>query len=164
MMSSKRAASGALIELLELAGEAAITGVEIVFKTYSQMRLKHISRSGYHKKLKKFEDRGLIKAVSTDSGRVFVITQKAKLLRRAATTKKLRGDGFSTLVIFDIPEDKHNARDTLRRYLVRNGYTQMQKSSFLSPFIISDDLKELISELKLQSNVQFFSVKLDRVF
>jgi DNA-binding transcriptional regulator PaaX len=127
--------------------------------SYSQMR-SDISRSGYYKKLKKFEKLGLVK--KTLNGNKFELTQNAKLLR-GKTIKLPRTDGLSTLIIFDIGENKHNARDTLRRYLLKNGYTQLQKSCFLSGYQVSNDLKDLISELQIRKNVVIFSAKMDLI-
>ncbi len=158
MMSSKRAATKILWEFLSLV-EKQFRGREIVFKSYAQMELGTIPRWSYHRKLARFEKHGLIKRTVSKQGSIFVITPKAKKLRRKAVAKVSRGDGSSTLVLFDIPEAKHNARDTLRRYLIRSGYTQMRESCFLSPFEVSEDLKDLIDELKLRENISFFSAK-----
>ena len=133
----------------------------LVFKSYGQMNGINLTRSGYLKKLKRFEKHGLVKKTKTANGHVFVITKKAKFLRSKAVTKKTRTDGFSTLIIFDIPEEKHNARDMFRRFLVRNGYTQIKESCFLSPFEISQDIRDLIEELKLKSDISIFSAKMN---
>jgi DNA-binding transcriptional regulator PaaX len=159
MMSSKMAAARATLDFFEMI-KKIITGEKIIFKPYHQMKF-NISRSGYHKKLKKFEKFGLIIRKKTSSGNIYELSPKAKSLRSKTVTKRPRTDGFSTLIIFDIPEDKHNARDNLRRYLIRNGYIQIQKSCFLSPFRISKDLKELFNELKVKDHVSIFSVKRD---
>ncbi|OGE73570.1 MAG: hypothetical protein A3I07_02370 [Candidatus Doudnabacteria bacterium RIFCSPLOWO2_02_FULL_42_9] len=135
-----------------------------VFRPYSKMSRVSITRSAYHKRLKRFEKLGLVKKTQTIEGPAFVITKRAKTLRLKAITKKSRSDGFSTLIIFDIPETKRNARDTLRRYLIRSGYTQIRESCFLSPFQVFDDLKELIEELKLQKDVSIFSAKSEYYF
>ena len=95
---------------------------------------------------------------------MFIITSKAKYLRAKAVTKKPRTDGLGSLVIFDIPEEKRKARDTLRRFLTRNGYTQIRESCFLSPFQISQDLQDLIEELKLQKDISFFATKSEYYF
>ena len=138
-------------------------GEDIMFRSYSEIDIE-VPRTTYLRKLNKFERHGLVRKRRTNSGHVFVITPKAKFLRHKAISKVLREDGNSTLVIFDIPEEKHNARDTLRRYLVRSGYTQIRESCFLSPFKIAEDLKSLISQLKLRENVSVFSAKSDYLF
>lgn len=164
VMSSKRAGHRAFMELLGLIDQALTKGTDIVFRKYSEMRLRRLSRSGYYKKLKRLESQGLIESRRDGSQRVFVITAKAKALRKRPATKKFRADGFASLVIFDVPEEKHNARDTLRRFLIRNGYTQLRESCFISPFEISNDLKDLTEELKLEKNVSFFSAKPEYFF
>jgi DNA-binding transcriptional regulator PaaX len=160
MMSSRRAAALAMWELFAITDKTG-EGDRFVFRSYGQMSWTNISRSGYKKRLVRFEKYGLLKKTKTSQGHVFEITAKAKFLRHKAVSKQSRTDGFSTLIIFDIPEDKHNARDTLRRYLIRSGYTQIRESCFLSPFQISQDMKDLIAELKLQSNVSVFSAKMN---
>jgi DNA-binding transcriptional regulator PaaX len=157
-MSSKRAAGKALWELFGLLSQLD-KKEPMLLRPYGRQRFRHLSRPGYYKKLRRFESHGLIKRTATPTGPVFVITPKAKALRKQAITKQNRTDGLSTLIIFDIPQEKRNARDTLRRYLIRSGYTQIRESAFLSPFQIFGELEELIEELKLQKNVSVFGVK-----
>ena len=158
-MSSRRAAARAVWEFFEFINTIGEGSGQTVFRSYTRMGRISIPRLTYHRKLKKFEQHGLLKKHSTASGHIFHITAKAKALRHKAVVKTLRTDGLSSLVTFDIPEDKHNARDIFRRFLKHNGYTQIRESCFLSPFQISADLKELIHELKLETNVSVFSVK-----
>ena len=161
-MSSKRAASKVTWEFFELLAKFG-KGEQIIFKAYSEVDTK-VPKTTFFRKIRKFEKHGLILKKHSNKGHVFVVTPKAKYLRHKAISKVLRQDGNSTLVIFDIPEEKHNARDTLRRYLIRSGYTQIRESCFLSPFKIPTDLKSLISELKLRENVSVFSAKSDYLF
>ena len=162
-MSSKRAAQRALTELLELLANLG-TGDRTVLRSYQRMRPPHLYRQNYYRKLRRFQRHGLIKRVPAAGGSAFVITAKAKSLRRQAVVKKNRTDGLATLIIFDIPEEKRRARDTLRRYLVRSGYTQIRESTFLSPFQIFSELKQLIGELKLAKNISIFGVKPEYYF
>lgn len=160
MMSSKRAASKVWGELFDLI-DRWLDGDKTVFRPYSKMDLSSMSPYAYSRRLKKFKQHRLIQRKKKTKGVEFVLTQRARLLRRKAVSKQLRGDGKSTLIIFDIPEEKHNARDTFRRYLIRNGYTQMKRSAFLSPFKVSEDLKDLIKELKLEKNITIFSASVE---
>ena len=144
-MSSKMAATRAMFELFGMITKTT-DGDKIVFRSYGQMNFASLTRAGYQKRLRRFENHGLLKKKVTSQGHVFEITPKARMLRSKAIVKKNRTDGLSTLIIFDIPEEKHNARDTFRRYLIRNGYTQIRESCFLSPFQITVDMKDLIDE------------------
>lgn len=125
---------------------------------YGQVRWD-MPRTTYYRKLHSFERHGLVKRKKTSKGNLFIITAKAKRLRRKLPVKNSRNDGFSTLILFDIPQEKRNARDTLRRFLIRNGYTQIRESCFLSPFKISPDLIDLVKDLELEKNVSTFSAK-----
>ena len=146
-----------MFELLDKTGE-------VVFRVYSEMKNVGLTRMTYHRKIKRFVEHGLLHKKKTGQSRVFVITAKAKTLRKQAITKTNRTDGMGTLIIFDIPEAKHNARDTLRRYLIRSGYTQIRESCFLSPFQMFDDLKNLIDELKLEKDISVFAAKAEYYF
>ncbi|MBX4187084.1 MAG: hypothetical protein KW802_02385 [Candidatus Doudnabacteria bacterium] len=161
MASSKMAAYRDTLDLFQILSKEA---KEFVFKSYSRMENLELSRTGYRKKLQRFEKLGLIQKRKTLAGNVFVITPKARILRSKAITKKHRTDGYATLIIFDIPEEKRNARDTLRRYLIKSGYTQIRESCFLSPFQMFDVLKSLIQELKLEKEVSVFAAKAEYHF
>lgn len=158
------AATRAMWDFWEFYKTVGSSSEKTYFRSYGQMRLTTISRPTYNKKLKRFEKHGLLVRHKTPLGHVFHITAKARQLRHKPTTKILRDDSLSTLIIFDIPEEKHNARDILRRFLIRNGYTLIRESCFLSPFKISSDLKELIEELQLEKNISFFSAKSNFIF
>ncbi|MFH0960253.1 MAG: hypothetical protein V1897_16290, partial [Pseudomonadota bacterium] len=96
-----------------------------------------------------------------NSKSVYILTNKGKQL--LAKPKKIdrRSDGFSTLIIFDIPENKSKERFIFRRYLVRNGYTQLQKSVLISPDKFDPDTKDLIQELGIKPFVTVISGKVD---
>lgn len=53
-------------------------------------------------------------------------------------------DGRWTVVIFDIPEEWRYARDKLRFDLGRLGFGGLQKSVWISPFPIADDIEEYL--------------------
>jgi len=161
MMSSKRAAAKAAWELWQMVASFGLDSDKVTFESHGRMK-PIFPRSTYTTKIKRFEARGLLKKQKTSKGYIFHITGKANKLRQAASNKTLRDDGMSTLVIFDIPENKHRARDIFRRNLIKNGYTQIQKSCFISPFKISQNLKELIIELGLRNSVTIFSAKVNQ--
>ena len=151
-----------VIELIEFAKDLGRVMSGIAFTPYGQLRLVEYPRSQYYYKISKFQKHGLIKKVRKGQQSNYVLTPKAKQLALAPTTKHDRSDGLSTIVIFDISEDKHNARNMLRRYLIRNGYTQIQKSVFISPFKVSDDMQRFIKEIDVEGCVSFISGKIDR--
>lgn len=135
---------------------------DIAFTSYGKLRIRKMPERTYYYNLKKFEKNGLIKKVRKQYGPVYVLTDKARHLRKRPSQKPNRTDELSTIVMFDIPEEKRKTRDSLRRYLLKNGYTQIQKSVFISPFKIFGELTEFIRELDIERHVTFISGKIDR--
>ena len=138
---------------------------DIVFRPYSlSINRMYYPRSTYNYKLNKFKTHGLIKKRPTNNSRAsFVLSEKGKsLLKKPKFTQK-RTDGFSTLILFDIPEEQHRQRNIFRRYLLRNGYIQIQKSALVGPVKISSELKELVEDLKLTSYIKVISAKIDQL-
>ncbi len=149
-------------ELFFMAKQLGQVMSDIAFTPYGQLRIRKIPARTYYYNLKKFERNGLIKKVKKPEGAMYILTERAKLLRSKPNRKVSRTDGLATIIMFDIPEENRNARDVFRRYLVKNGYTQIQKSVFISPFSIFDELKEMIDQLGIKSNVTLISGTIDR--
>ncbi len=150
-------------ELFDLAKVLGGIMDEIAFTPYGQLRINKIPRTTYYDKLKRFERHGLVKKVRKSYGNVYVLTDRAKQLRGKPRIKARRLDGLSTVIIFDIPEDKHKARDNFRRYLIKNGYTQIQKSVFISPFKVFLQLRDFIYELGIVPQVTILSARVDQL-
>lgn len=118
----------------------------------------------YYQSLNRLEKRGLIRKLKNPNDEAFyqITVQGQKLLKKPL--KRInRKDGFSTLVAFDIPETKRRQRNIFRRFLVRNGYTIIQKSLLVSPHEIDHELLELITELKIRPFIKIVSGKFDYV-
>ena len=116
-----------------------------------QLRIGPDRPSRYYTTLSRMESQGLIS--KKKQGRKIVsvqITEKGKRALRKNIQRVRRTDGLATLIIFDIPEEKRRARENLRRYLLRNGYTLLQKSVLVSPYQIDNQLKALIRELNIR--------------
>jgi DNA-binding transcriptional regulator PaaX len=159
VMSSRTAATKAVMELLGFLNHHQSSKKGSFLYEHNKSPFKKIHPATYHQKITKLIKLGLVQKKNTEKNTICIITQKAKTIRAQAITKRTRTDGLSTLIIFDIPEALHRSRDTFRRYLIRSGYTQLRKSTFVSPFQITEDLKLLVTELKIEKNVSFFSAK-----
>lgn len=61
--------------------------------------------------------------------------------------------GWWLVVTFDIPESQSRIRKSIRQQLLRIGFAQWQKSVYVSPHDISDDLNEIIKANNLQNLV-----------
>jgi len=150
-------------ELLGVASDLGMAMDKLVFRSYKQMDIKRMAKATYYHKLKKFQGAGLLKKVRKGRETNYVPTEKVKTLQLKPVVKTRRTDGLSTIIIFDIPETKHVARNTLRRFILRNGYIPLQKSAFISQLVPSQELMEMIVELDLGNNVTFLSGKIDRL-
>ena len=126
-----------------------------------RLSLQKMPRSTYYYHVRKYQKAGLIKPKERKKyGNTFILTDKGRSLIKKPTVRKKRNDGFSTIIMFDIPEERKNARTIFRRYLIRNGYVLIQKSALISPLEVSQELKDLIDELKIKSNVKIISGKI----
>ncbi len=131
------------------------------YKAY-RSRLHQYKDTTFYGSLYRLEQKGLIRKTKNLSPQsVYIITDKGRKLINRPSAKIQRSDGFSTLIAFDIPEQKRSQRRILRRYLLKNGYTTIQKSLLASPHQITKDLLELIDELKIKPNVKTISGKFD---
>lgn len=131
---------------------------EFLTTPYGQLRLTNIPQATYYRKVKKFKKAGLIKRSPNSP---IELTNKAKLLLKQPAKKQLRNDGYSTIIIFDIPNDKNRERTIFRRYLLRNRYIQLQESVLISPDELTQETKELINELKIKTFVCIISGKIN---
>jgi len=127
---------------------------------------RKITRSSYYYFIHGLQSQGLVeksyKGNSKDKRKKisYKLTEKGKnyqLLKPAL--KQKRTDGFSTVIIFDIPEKMSRERTILRRFLVKNEFTQLQKSVLISPNELSKDIIELIGELKVRPYLTVLSSK-----
>ena len=86
-----------------------------------------------------------------------VLTKKgeAKILKSYPLLKLAgrRWQGWWLVVAFDIPEIEKVIRKSVRRLLTGIGFAQWQKSVYVSPHDISDDLAKLLRDHNLQDKV-----------
>lgn len=148
-----------LLEYIRDAGEL-LPG----FLETPHMHALRLKRATYYGSLRQLERKEFIKKVSADKQIKFVITEKGKKILRLPVKKERRTDGHSTIVIFDIPSEKNRERTIFRRFLIRNGYTLIQKSVLIAPLKISLEAKDLIDELKIKSFVTVISGKINQVY
>ena len=146
--------------LLAMIYEASDGIIDFILTPPGQLRINKIPRTTYYSALNRLEQKGLIQKKKKAYRNLYFLTEKGKKLIRNPITKKQRTDGFSTIIIFDIPEEKARERTIFRRYLKNNGYTILQKSVLIAPFELSNDIKELIEELKIRNNISVIDGKI----
>ena len=73
--------------------------------------------------------------------------------------QKKKWDGFFTQASYDIQETNKKTRELWREKLKELNFGQLQRSVYISPFNLTDDLWEFIQERKLENNVFISRVK-----
>jgi CRISPR-associated endonuclease Cas2 len=107
--------------------------------------------------------KGYIKIKGLEPNQGIIITDKGlkKILETAIqkTKKKKRKDGKFLMVIFDIPERKRKLRDLFRKNLQALGFKFYQKSIWISPFDVFNQLEAIIRSFNLEKYVKIFLIE-----
>ncbi len=68
-------------------------------------------------------------------------------------------DGWWRIVIFDVAEKQRMVRDSLRSKLIELGFGQWQKSVYVSPHDVANDMIEFLESLHLIGQASVFTAK-----
>jgi DNA-binding transcriptional regulator PaaX len=101
----------------------------------------------------RLKQRGLITDTRTPK-----LTAKGKEQVQPYVAEKL-DDGKQLMVIFDIPEDFGEHRRQLRNLLRHLGFTQVQRSVWVSSHDHKQVVKEAVADLKVNGWVELFETK-----
>lgn len=110
---------------------------------------RQYSESSIHDGVEKLLRRGRVEVKNTADGQEVRITNKGKTevikyrLEELNLVKPSQWDGKWRLVIFDVDETLRNKRDELRRWLVKLGLRLMQKSVWIYPYPLEEQIKFL---------------------
>ena len=108
--------------------------------------LKEVEKQG--KKFLKLTDKGKLKALYQKLGKLIDSTKKP-------------WDGKWRMAFFDIPEKGHRERDAIRGILKRVGFYQLQKSVYIYPHTIPNDIIDYLKTSGLLSFVRF--ARIDKI-
>jgi hypothetical protein len=122
-----------------------------------QMRLAgHIpyySSNKISKGLHYLKKEGMIKYQKYGSAQITLAGRQKLLLAKIRAGRLPNKDGQSCIIIFDIPEEKRKYRRFIRKFLLENGFTHLQKSVLIGRSFLPKEFSELIKEWKLEPNV-----------
>ena len=153
LLGAIKDAAQALPQPLESKGEY----YQRIYRTTHDYPSQKIYRGIYN--LKK---QGLVKA-NTKKRYILELTLEGKqklLINKISKSRVPRNDGYSTIVIFDIPEERARYRAFLRRLLLKNGFMNIQKSVLISRFDLPQEFFELLKELKIRQNVSVLKAQI----
>lgn len=102
-----------------------------------------------------------IEKSSNNGDTTYKITQKGEKqfdndLKPLKTTG--RWDGKWRLVIFNLPENKRDVRDKLRRYLVKLGLGIMQNSVWITPNDVRGEIECIQNKLNINEKIRYFEI------
>lgn len=108
--------------------------------------------------------RGFVEKIETQDGVKIKITEKGKkkvLMFNLEDLKPKEGkwDGMWRVVFFDIEELSRNKRWWLRKYLKKLGLRQMQRSVWVSPYGVNDEVKYMREVLEIPHGVKLGLLK-----
>ena len=106
---------------------------------------------------------GYIKVKSLEPKTGIVLTSKGmeKVLKIAVkqTEKKKRKDGKWIMVIFDIPEKLRKMRDLFREILFTLDFKLFQKSIWVCPYDVLEEIQKIVQKYDLEKFVKIFLIE-----
>lgn len=108
-------------------------------------------RNGLQSALSKAISKGLIERVDG----IPVLTEKGQQKIAPLAAKKLKKD-VQLMVAFDIPENLRHKRRQLRTFLRMHDFRQAQRSVWLTPLDLRNELAMLVDELGISDYVDIY--------
>lgn len=124
---------------------------------------KNINKKDLGRIIKRLEKQEMISFKENGANTKIEITEKGKrrLLEydfENIELKNKRRDGKWRLIIFDIPDEKKNARDSFRRKLIQLGSVKLQESVFACAYPCKKEIDFLCHFLEISDFVTIASV------
>ena len=139
---------------------------EACFPSLYKARLfyqKKADRQQFFKFIRYLKKKGYIKIESLEPNEAIILTQKGmeKVLKTTLRLKgkKRRKDGKWLMVIFDIPERKRTLRDLFRENLQILGFKYLQKSIWVCPYDVLEEVQNLIAKYELEKYAKTFLIE-----
>lgn len=154
--------------LLQLAAEAADGCVDIIngfIDPSGSVRGKYDNRKRIaeefsSKSIKnatyRLKTLGCLERIEKKGRTTYKITEKGRNCLEKFLFDKETWDGKWRIVIFDIPEEKKKLREMLRRTLKNSGFKQLQRSVWVSPFDVLDEMEQLVEDHDLHDCLWYF--------
>ena len=150
-----RIIKGSLSDLILLSLEKVIDGYirveDFLYNThiYAKGYDRPLKKSALSKALKRLRENGLIETYLETEKLAFKLTVAGENLIHDQVFDNGSWDGVWRVVIFDIPEKQRKIRRILRSRLKLWGFIPWQKSVWATKKDIAPELKEIITELKI---------------
>ena len=123
---------------------------------------KTISYKKYYDTVYQLQKRKVLKIVKKNGENFIELVKKGELealLNKSDTEKGQKWDGKWRVVVFDIPEEAHTARDHFRRMLKNRGFVLLQASVFINPFPLNRTAIKYLHESGLDKYIRILKVE-----
>lgn len=135
-----------------------LKGVKKGWKEIERRKLARITKEFYRDKLVDYKEKkdGTVEVILTKDGKQRAIRYK---IDEMEIKKPKKWDKKWRVVIFDIPEKKKIARETLRNRLKELGFLELQKSVFIYPYECENEIEFIVEVFNIRSYVRFLRVE-----
>lgn len=107
--------------------------------------------------LKRLKKKGCLEKIERKGSISYRITERGKNKIERKIFDRDVWDGKWRVVMFDIPEEEKRIRDNLRNVLIASGFKYFQKSVWLTPFDVLDEVEIFVNDHDLHNKVWYFS-------
>jgi len=123
------------------------------WKQIKETELKKEIRQLYYSKLVKTKNNsdGTLTLLLTEKGRQKALKYNFDMMKITPHV----WDGKWRMVVFDVPEERRDARDSLRAKLKNLGFYELQKSVFVHPFNCKNEIDFIIELFELRRHVRY---------
>ena len=128
------------------------------WKKINERSLRESIKKLYQSKIIDYKENnnGTVELILTDAGKKKILLYDLEKLK---IDKPPKWDNLWRLVIFDIPENKKQARMAMSSKLKELGFYPMQKSVFIHPYECKDEIDFVTELFNIAPYVRFFRVK-----
>lgn len=116
--------------------------------------IDYLKKSGYIKIENLQGKQGIL---LTPRGRQKALKRKFKNAKPEGLKK--RKDRKWVMLIFDIPERKRKYRDDLRKSLYALGFQMLQKSVWISPYDVNQELEKIVRAYQIEGYIRIFLIE-----
>jgi len=152
-----------ILILLAAGLDEAVDWGKTLTSPYFQIKFASYKSHYYEQTLRKMLKAGEIERIIKKGEPYFRITSQGniKLVREVPLGKRIgkSWDGKWRMVIFDIPEISKVKRENLRKKLKELGLAQWQKSVYITPFDVGQELAEYLVATNLADNAIVLEAK-----
>lgn len=118
-----------------------------------------------HQAMQRLKERGLVRLFSSAEGTRVEVTEAGRESLRQTLYDRVRPEYGKTwdkqwrIVTYDIPEERKDARDALRRLLEGIGFYQMQQSIYVAPYPCKEEITALTEFYRVKSYVSYIEAQ-----